>query len=123
MLDDGATTWYESWNHQPKSYGDTSACHAWSASPTYHLSEQIGGIAPTSPGFQTVRIAPRMFDLDWARVRYPSPRGPIVVEWGRRGRDGMNMQIKLPRRVSGVLDIPGLPQKALTGGKHAFTAE
>ncbi len=123
MLDDGATTWYESWNHRPKSYGDTSACHAWSASPTYHLSEQIGGIAPTSPGFETVRIAPRMFDLDWARVRYPSPRGPIVVEWQRRRRGGMDLQIKLPRRVTGMLDSPELPRKALTGGKHAFTAE
>ncbi|MDM8006842.1 MAG: family 78 glycoside hydrolase catalytic domain [Phycisphaerae bacterium] len=123
MLDDGATTWYESWNHGPKTYGDSSACHAWSASPTYHLSEQVGGVTPTAPGFETVRIAPRMFDLDWAKVRSPSPRGPIEVEWGRRGRNGMNLQIKLPRRVSGVLDIPGLPQKTLTGGKHAFTAE
>lgn len=123
MLDDGATTWCESWNHEPKSFGDTSACHAWSASPTYHLSEQIGGVTAISPGFQTVRIAPQMFDLDWAKVRYPSPRGIIEVRWQRRGRNGMNLHVKLPKGVTGVLDVPGLPRRLLSSGRHEFTSE
>lgn len=120
LLDGGATTWPESWNHGPDTYGDTSNCHAWSASPTYHLSEQIGGVTPVAPGFETVRIAPRMFDLDWAKVRYPSPRGIIEVHWQRQGRDGMNLRIRLPRRVTALLDVTGLPKRTLPAGKHEF---
>ncbi len=123
MLEDGATAWYESWSHGPKTYGDSSACHAWSAGPTYHLSEQIGGVTPTAPGFETVRIAPQMFDLNWAKVRYPTPRGIIEVQWERQGRKGMSLRVQLPRRVTGLLDVPGLPKKTLTGGRHEFTTE
>lgn len=123
MLDDGATTWYESWNHAPRTHGDTSACHAWSASPTYHLSEQIGGVTPMAPGFHEVRIAPRLFDLDYATVCCPTPRGIIEVQSERSGRQGLSLQIRLPRGVSGVLDVPGLPRRRLTYGLHRFTSE
>jgi alpha-L-rhamnosidase len=123
MLDSGATAWYESWNHGPKTYGDTSACHAWSASPTYHLSEQLGGVTPIAPGFEKVRIAPRMFDLDDATVCFPTPKGSIQVQWQRTGRAGMDLSFQLPKGVTGMLDVPGLPARPLAGGKHAFSTK
>ena len=118
MLDQGATSWFESWNHGSDCYGNSSACHAWSASPTYHLSEQIGGVTPIAPGFEKVRIAPRTFDLDHGNVRTPTPRGSIQVEWQRVDRSGMDLKIKLPRRVTGVLDLPDMPRRTLKGGTH-----
>lgn len=121
MLDNGATTWHESWTHGPETWGNSSACHAWSASPTYHLSEQIGGVAPLAPGFDRVRIAPQMFDLDHAKVRTPTRHGDIEVEWQRQGKTAMDLKVKLPKRIRGVLALPGKRNRKLTGGTHRIT--
>ncbi len=121
MLDRGATTWYEHWNHGPETYGNTSACHAWSASPTYHLSEQIGGVTPAAPGFEQVRIAPRMFDLDHASVTTPTPKGPIDVHWRRVGADDMNLTVTLPKGITGVLDLPARRKQTLPAGTHELS--
>jgi hypothetical protein len=118
MLDDGATTWYETWNHGPGSYGNSSACHAWSSSPTYHLSEQVGGVTPLAPGFEKVRIAPRMFDLEHAAVRTPTPRGAVTVEWERQPGDAMALKVRLPKNMTGVLDLPGRRKQTLGPGSH-----
>jgi hypothetical protein len=121
MLEDGATAWHESWTHGPETWGNSSACHAWSASPTYHLSEQIGGVSPAAPGFDKVRIAPQMFDLDYAKVRTPTRHGEIEIEWQRKDKAGMDLQITLPRRIKGVLVFPGKRNRKLTGGTHRIT--
>ena len=123
MLDQGATTWFETWNHGPEVYGNSSACHAWSASPTYHLSEQIGGVTPIAPGFQKVRIAPQMFDLDHAAVTTPTPRGPIRVEWQRVNKTRMDLRIRLPEPITGALELPGLRRRTLGGGTHRITTK
>ncbi len=116
MLEQGATTWYESWNHGPELYGNSSACHAWSAGPTWHLSEQIGGVSPLEPAFRRVRIAPRMFDLDFASVRTPTPRGEIEVNWEREGSERMHLEVRLPKGVRGVLDVPGVKPREVKAG-------
>lgn len=122
MLDRGATTWFETWNHHPESYGESSACHAWSASPTYHLSEQVGGVRPVAPGFSEVSITPRMFDLAHADVRTPTPRGTIAVTWHRQGKDGIRLKLRLPRRITADLRLPDGSEHRLAGGSHTFTA-
>jgi hypothetical protein len=119
MLRQGATTWYESWNHGPDVYGYSSACHAWSASPTYHLSEQVGGIRPAAPGFERVSIAPRAFDLDFAIVRTPTPRGPVDVRW-QRVDGGLECELHLPRGVTGQLELGPEPGRILAPGRHAL---
>lgn len=118
MLEQDATTWFETWNHGPDVYGNSSACHAWSAGPTYHLSEQVGGVTPVAPGFEKVRIAPQMFDLAWASVRTPTPRGPIDITWQRVGKDGIDLSIRLPKRVTGVVHLPGMRKRHLQPGMH-----
>jgi len=130
MLEQGATTWYESWNHGPELYGNSSACHAWSAGPTWHLSEQLGGITPLEPGFRRVRIAPRMFDLDHAAVRTPTPRGEIEVQWervpaagGRARSDAIHVEVKMPRGVRGTVDLPGAATKECGAGRHHFEGQ
>ena len=117
MLDDGATTWYETWNHNPETYGNSSACHAWSASPTYHLSEQIGGVTPTAPGFREVRIAPRFFDLDHAHVVTPTPLGNIDVQWERTG-DGVDLRVQLPKGIRGTVRAEGNRARAIKSGNN-----
>ena len=73
--------------------------------------------------FREVRIAPRMFDLDYAIVCYPTPAGIIEVRSERVGKQGIGFQVELPKGVSGVLDVPGLPRRRLAAGAHRFASE
>lgn len=35
----------------------------------------------------------------------------------------MNLRVKLPKRVTAVLDVPRLPRKVLSSGQYEFTVE
>lgn len=73
FLDAGETSWPECWN------GGTR-CHGWSSTPTRDLIVHVLGIQPASPGFGSVRVAPALGDLEWARATVPTVNGPITVE-------------------------------------------
>jgi hypothetical protein len=73
FLEAGETTWPECWT------GGTR-CHGWSATPTRDLIVHTLGITPGAPGYSTVRVAPALGDLDWARATVPTPHGPVTVE-------------------------------------------
>ncbi len=120
MLDDGATTWYESWDHCEQTHGNTSACHAWSASPTYHLSENIGGIRPVSPGFDEIMIAPRPTGVREARVIYPTRYGEVGVEWSSRKQGGGDLEIKVPDGISATVSLAEGEAKKVGQGRHSF---
>ncbi len=56
-----------------------SLCHGWAAGPTAWLSEHVLGITPATPGFETVRVRPRLGGLRWAEGTFPTPRGVVTV--------------------------------------------
>jgi hypothetical protein len=70
---------------------DTSDCHAWSATPTAFLTEEILGVR-----FKVVReaaggtrvaitIAPHSGGLTSASGVVPAPSGPVRVAWEAKG--------------------------------------
>lgn len=73
FVDAGETSWPENWN------GGTR-CHGWSSTPTRDLIVHVLGITPAEPGFASVRVAPALGGLEWAKATVPSPHGPITVE-------------------------------------------
>lgn len=86
----GGTTFFEvsrpSWNqaiglNDPVPNGRcgfTSLCHPWSAGVTKWLSEEVLGIKPNSPGFDTYRIAPHLGRLlTNVSGSTPTPHGEI----------------------------------------------
>ncbi|MGI9642739.1 MAG: family 78 glycoside hydrolase catalytic domain [Acidimicrobiia bacterium] len=79
FLDAGETTWPECW------VGGTR-CHGWSSTPTRDLVVHTLGIQPAEPGYASVRVAPALGELEWARATVPSPHGPISVEAHADGR-------------------------------------
>jgi alpha-L-rhamnosidase len=92
MLAEGATSFWESYDLRwPKTNPHlalqadgtsgyfVSLAHAWSAGPTAWLAENILGITPTTPGYDTVDIHPNLVDLDWAKGTVPTPHGPIKL--------------------------------------------
>ena len=76
-----------------------SLCHGWAAGPTAWLMEHVLGVAPASPGFETVTITPHLAELTYARGTFPTPHGLIEVVH-ERGADGeIKTELKLPEGV------------------------
>ncbi len=114
MLEKGATTFWENWE------GPCSRCHAWSASPLYHLSQQVLGVMPVEMGWKHVRIAPLAMKLEFARGRVPSPLGAIRVEWEKAGEDQLAVRVDLPRGMSAEFVSPLGQIRILEAGAHEF---
>jgi hypothetical protein len=103
------TTWE---NFEPVKAHE-SFSHAWSAHPLFHLMQILGGVRQTSPGWETIEIAPT-FIGDAATVVIPSPQGKIHSSWKREG--GMiNGQIKLPKEMEATLQLPGQKTSSVRG--------
>ncbi|HZZ58308.1 MAG TPA: alpha-L-rhamnosidase C-terminal domain-containing protein [Opitutaceae bacterium] len=91
----------------PEIPGNTrSDSHGWSAHPIYDLLRLVAGIAPGSPGFGTVRIAPHLGPLRTLAASYPHPEGAITVSYRRTGR-GLDATLTLPGTLTGVFEYAG----------------
>ena len=92
MLAEGATSFWESYDLRwPKTNPHlslqadgtsgyfVSLAHGWSSGPTAWLAENVLGITPSSPGYDTVDIHPNLLDLDYAGGTVPTPHGIITI--------------------------------------------
>jgi hypothetical protein len=95
QLDQGLTTFAET-DIEPR-----SECHAWSASPNYHLLKITAGIYPKSKHFNEITIAPNLGDLKTLQAVMPHPKGEIKVNYNRRGNK-IRGEVMLPEGTSGV---------------------
>jgi hypothetical protein len=84
MVDGGA---WSSWEYFVDSPG-ASRCHAWSAAPTWFLSQQVLGVTIAGPDRgHAVTVEPRPLGLTWARGRVPHPAGMIELGWEQPDAD------------------------------------
>jgi hypothetical protein len=119
MLTEGATSFWESYDLRwPKTNPHlslqadgtsgyfVSLAHGWSSGPTAWLSENVLGITPSSPGYDTVDIHPNLLGLDFARGSVPTPHGIISVNVNRQG-----MTLDLPPGIlsANVIYTPATP--------------
>ena len=111
MLGRGLTTFAE--NPDPT----RSDCHAWSASPNYHLLSLVCGIRPADPGFRTVEIRPSLGPLQRVSAEMPHPAGAIEMNLQRRGTDGIQGTVTLPEGLSGYFHWNGQDVR-LEGGEQ-----
>jgi len=100
MLALGLSTWAE----MPEPTRSDS--HAWSAHPTFDLLTIVAGIAPASPGFASVRIAPHPGTLQRASASMPTPHGLVSVSY-LKGANGWSAKITLPEGLPGDLEWRG----------------
>ncbi|KAF9874327.1 hypothetical protein CkaCkLH20_08310 [Colletotrichum karsti] len=83
----------------------TSLCHGWAAGPTAELSKHVLGVQPTAPGFKEWMVQPQTLGLMWAKGRYPTVLGGIVVNW--RFEDGLlRMKVVSPAGTVGKVYMP-----------------
>ncbi|GFG18511.1 hypothetical protein IFM5058_09083 [Aspergillus udagawae] len=88
----------------------TSLCHAWGSGPTADLSRYVLGVQAVTPGFKEWKVQPQTLGLEYARGKYPVPRGSIQVDWSF-GNDGLlNMTVAAPAGTKGII-LPPSPLK------------
>jgi hypothetical protein len=112
MMRDGLTTFAET-DVNPR-----SECHAWSASPVYHLLKIAAGIQPTKPGFEGIVIQPNMGTLTSIDAKMPSKDGIIMVKLTKdKTKQIVTAEITLPQTKTGKFLWSG-QETPLIGGKQ-----
>lgn len=99
----------------------TSLAHPWGAAPTYVLPEYLLGVAPTSPGYETVTITPLIGYLDLSEVsgKVPTPNGAVEVAWSLDGAS-VELTIVIPTGTTAVLQLPA---GATVSGRESHTGQ
>ena len=53
--------------------------HVWGGTPTYQLPSKLMGFEMIEAGFKKIRLSPRLYGLDYAEIKMPTPYGDIIV--------------------------------------------
>ncbi len=130
MIKVGSTITLEAWDHKYKNNLDWN--HAWGAAPANIIPRYLMGVQPSSPGFKNVHIKPQPGDLRNARLRHPTPLGPVEIEYIQN----KSISIEIPHGMTAEIDLSlCTPQQwsfnnktentskiNCKAGKHLFTA-
>ncbi|GEM_PF-163518 len=133
----GGTTFFEvfrpSWNVISKpndapvnnQCGYTSFTHPWSAGITKWLTEEIAGIKPTSPGFTSCTVKPRLSsDITWVKGSVLTPHGTLSSSFDITNGKG---DVNIPEGVTATIGIPKAGQRikkiTINGQKTNKSAE
>ncbi|MBB1283761.1 family 78 glycoside hydrolase catalytic domain [Flavisolibacter sp. BT320] len=103
MLENGATTLWESWE-KPDTV--TSMNHPMFGSVSEWFYRSLLGINAAAPGFAKITIKPQpVADLSWAKGTYHSIQGPIVSEWKKEGGQFF-LSVTIPANTTADVWIP-----------------
>lgn len=75
-----------------------SYCHSWSASPAYFMIRYVLGVERVEEGFGKIRLNVPKTSLRWSRGTLPTPKGPVHVEWEKKGNSG-EYRLRLPENM------------------------
>jgi len=116
MLEQGATTSWESWSGESHIHDTLISIGAW-------FIEGIGGIRldENAPGFRHFILKPALVGgLTFARTRYKSAHGMIVSDW-RIENGTLRLDATVPPGTSATLYLPASSPQAVTEGGRTAT--
>lgn len=120
MVDRGATITWEAWDTKYKPNQDWN--HAWGAAPANLLPRFVLGAEVLEAGWKRALIRPHPGDLDFAKGKIPTPRGPIMVNW--KNGASFEMDLRIPDGMTARLDLPAAAgSKGVTINGHPVAAE
>ncbi|MCE5321842.1 glycoside hydrolase family 78 protein [bacterium] len=102
MVDDGATTCWETFPGYFFEWPARSHCHAWSAAPAFALPSYVLGVRPLEPGFEKFEVRPFLGDLEWAKGIVPTPNGEIGIDLKRDGGK-INLKLSVPDGTTAIV--------------------
>jgi alpha-L-rhamnosidase len=123
----GATTVWERWDSMLPdgtiNPGEmTSFNHYALGAVADWMHRVVGGIAPLTPGYSEVLIAPQPGGgLTEAETALETPHGRIAVSWTVSG-DQFTVEVDIPAGVTGVLRLHGEDDQPLEAGHVSATA-
>jgi hypothetical protein len=101
MLRSGATAAMEAW--APELKWNTSWCHPAGGTPVWLIITRLMGLRPATPGFGTLRVAPRFpGDLRRIEVGFPTVSGPIHARYEK----GKGYRVTVPKAMKVIDDTP-----------------
>lgn len=114
MVDDGERSWVnmmrigstmtiEAWDNKFKKNNGWS--HAWSASPAHIIPRKLMGVEPLTPGFEKIRIQPRLGMLREADLKIPTIRGDLEMK-AKQNDKHFEVSLNLPGNTRTMLVIP-----------------
>jgi len=122
----GATTIWERWDSLLEdgsiNPGEmTSFNHYALGAVADWLHRVVGGLAPATPGYGRLEIAPRPIPgLTWAKSRHDTPVGTAEVEWHRI--DGsVTITATVPANASAHVVLPDGRELSVDAGRHSWT--
>jgi alpha-L-rhamnosidase len=131
MLAEGATSFWESYDLRwPKTNPHlslqadgtsgyfVSMAHGWSSGPTAWLAENVLGIRPASPGYDSVSIRPHLLGLEYAHGSVPTPHGIIAI----RIDELKGIELDLPPGVTAIVEYAGHSTVFRTAGHFKIPA-
>jgi alpha-L-rhamnosidase len=123
MVDKGATTMWERWDHDtadPSMTGESQ--YFLGADIVGWLFRSLGGINsdPDHPGFQRLILRPRLAaGLRWVKTSFGSLYGPIASEWKVAGAR-FDWTVSVPPNCTALAFVPaGDPKRVTESGQPA----
>lgn len=112
--DPGGTFWEKTDSKGRPAIGSfTSLAHGWAAGPTVALTEQVLGMSPTRPGYESYSVQPHPGRLQWAQGLIPTPHGPLTVDWARESDlHTFRLEVTAPSGALGTYSVPALGKKS-----------
>ena len=93
MLNQGATITKEAWDDSKEGLDWN---HSWGTAALHIIPRGLFGIKPTSPGFATFTVNPKLAFLEHAQLEHPTVKGTIKVEVRRTKDEEAEMTLEVP---------------------------
>jgi alpha-L-rhamnosidase len=128
----GATTIWERWDAiKPdgslNATGMTSLNHYALGAMADWLHTRVAGLAPTSPGYRTIRVAPQPGGgLTHASARLRTPRGMASVAWRIERQRHVTLKVTVPPDTIAEVVLPRHPDATVVSvgaGDHSWSYE
>ena len=106
VYDVGTTIALEAWDDRLKPNQDWN--HAWGAAPASIIPRHLMGVRPASAGFERITIQPQPGVLEWAEIKTPTIRGPVIVRFNHVPRQSFHLETETPANTTSDVSLPSL---------------
>jgi hypothetical protein len=106
MIAQGAGATMEAWTTTEKP--NLTYSHPWAASPAFNIPRSMFGIAPTSPGYDTLDIKPQPGTVTWAHITSPSVKGEVGAAFDTVGAR-TDVGVWVPANAVARVFVPNVP--------------
>jgi alpha-L-rhamnosidase len=121
MISLGAGSTMEAW--EPSIKPNLSYSHPWAASPAFIVPNDLFGIAPLTPGWGSILIAPQPGDLASGTMLMPTARGEIRESFSQPSGGPFTITVGIPTAATAEIALPGVTpgQQVLVDGTLTTT--